>query len=142
MRRPTTAILVALVALTLSGCPTVDLGENPPDPPTCRPDFVYYQDVLYPEFIAPADENLSCVNAAGCHRIKDGRSALRLSVSPPDHAANYAIVTRFLNCGLPEASSMLTKPMAGVVAHGGGDMFDNSLGPTTPRGIFEEWFNQ
>ena len=141
MRRTSLALLLAVTAVTLAGCPTVDLGENPPDPPTCRPDFLYYQDVLYPSFIAPADPNLSCVDAPGCHRTNDGRSALRLTTDPPDHNANYAIVTRFLNCGLPEASSMLTKPMEGVDAHGGGDIFNDTFGPTTPRGIFEEWFN-
>ena len=142
MRRLAHALLVALVALTVTGCPTVDLGENPPDPPTCRPDFLYYQDVIYPEYIAPANTALSCVDAPGCHRVDDGRSALRLTINPPDHEGNYAIVSRFLNCGLPEASSMLTKPMSGVDPHGGGDMFDETFGPTTPRGIFEEWFNR
>jgi hypothetical protein len=145
MQRLGPLILLGAVLVTSVGCPTVDLGENPPDPPDCRPDPVYFRDTLWPQYLAPAAPNLSCINDAGCHRIEDGRSALRLEPNPMsqgDHDNNYATVTRFLNCGFPEASPLLTKPMSTVDAHGGGDMFDDSLAPGTQRFIFEDWFNQ
>jgi hypothetical protein len=126
---------VALVA----GCPTVDLGENPPDPGTCRPDPAYYRDILWPEYLAPADTALSCVDAAGCHARDDGRSALRLVTDPVDHGANYQVVIRFLNCGAPESSSLLTKPQSGVDPHGGGDLFGPGSDPTI---TFMQWFQQ
>jgi hypothetical protein len=145
MQRLGPLILLGVVVLTSFGCPVVDLGENPPDPQACRPDPVYFRDKLWPEFVAPADPMLSCVNEAGCHRIEDGRSALRLNPTPTsqgDHDANYSTVTRFLNCGFPEASPMLTKPMSTLDSHGGGDMFPDTLAVGTQRFIFEDWFNQ
>ncbi len=135
-----TRSLLALVtfALPASGCPTVDLGETPVSPGSCRPDPAYYQDVMWPEFFAPGDEALSCVAAAACHRIEDGRSALRLATTEPvDHDGNYDVIIRFLNCGAPEASSALTKPLDGVDPHGGGELFQPGSGP---EATFLEWF--
>lgn len=134
--RPVLALLLCVLAGT--GCPTVDLGETPVSPGACRPDATYFREVMWPEFFAPAAEELSCVSAAGCHRVEDGRSALRLETTEPlDHAGNYEVVTRFLNCGAPDASSALTKPRSGVDSHGGGDMF----GPgSAPESTFLQWF--
>jgi hypothetical protein len=130
----------ALAAFTLAGCPTVDLGENPPDPGRCRPDFAYYRDIIWPEFLAPTEPARSCVDAAGCHQRDNGRSALRLVVNEPiDHNSNYQVVTRFLNCGTPEASSLLTKPLTGLDPHGGGDLFDAS---DPAYDVFLLWFTQ
>jgi hypothetical protein len=132
--------LLALMTCAVSGtgCPTVDLGETPVSPGDCRPDLAYYEDVMWPEFFAPADDTVSCVAAGGCHRVEDGRSALRLSTSEPvDHGGNYDVVTRFLNCGAPEASSALTKPLDGVDPHGGGELFQRGSGP---EATFLEWF--
>lgn len=136
--------LVLLAALG-TGCPTVDLGDDPPDPGQCRPSPVYFEDVIWPRYIkAQSDPAASCVDAPACHRREDGRSALRLEVPPPDqpdnvdYAANYAIVTRFLNCGSPESSSLLTKPLSGIDAHGGGDLIN---GPASPLyNDFLQWF--
>lgn len=134
------AASVALCALgvVLAGCPTVDLGDVPPDPNVCRPDRTYFDEEIWPNFLAPADTAKSCVAQAGCHAAANGRSALRLDTSmPPDLAQNYATVTRFLNCNTPEASSLLTKPLATEDPHGGGDMFQ----PGDPAiALFEEWF--
>jgi hypothetical protein len=127
-------VLVAAIALASTGCPGVDLGENPPDPPTCRPDQGYFEDVIWPEYLAPADTARSCVDATGCHRSSDGRGALRLDINDP--ASNYAIVTRFLNCGSPLDSSLWTKPVSRVTPHGGGDLFDEA----ELRMLFEDWF--
>ncbi|HYU15365.1 MAG TPA: hypothetical protein VEL05_04820 [Candidatus Acidoferrum sp.] len=132
--------LLALVTCAVfgTGCPTVDLGETPVSPGSCRPDPGYYREVMWPEFFAPADEARSCVAASACHRIEDGRSALRLETADPvDQDHNYDIVSRFLDCGAPEASSTLTKPLSGVDPHGGGDLF----GPgSAPEATFLEWF--
>lgn len=124
-------------AVAGAGCPTVDLGDTPVSPGSCRPDPAYYRDVIWPEFIAPGDASRSCVAAAGCHRIEDGRSALRLATDPVDEARNYDNFTRFLNCGAPEASAALTKPLSGVDPHGGGDLFAPGSDPET---TFLAWF--
>ena len=134
------ALIVATLAVTSVGCPTVDLGDVPADPGQCRPDPAYYEDVIWPEFLAPAAApERSCINDAGCHRSADGRSALRLLHDPPDHDANYGVVTRFLNCGTPDASSLLSKPASGVDPHGGGDLFGLEDQTTT---VFLQWFDQ
>lgn len=139
------AFIAVVIALTSTGCPTVDLGDVPPDPGQCRPDPVYYETVIWPEFLAPANPEISCVNDAGCHRSEDGRSAFRLLMPPAgapqqiDHNANYGVVSRFLNCGAPEASSLLSKPVGGVDPHGGGDLFTDA-DPSTQ--IFLDWFAQ
>lgn len=132
------SFIMAGVAVFSLGCPTVDLGDVPPDPGQCRPDPGYYEDVIWPEFLAPAAApERSCVNDAGCHRVADGRSALRLADNPVDHDANYSVVTRFLNCGTPDASPLFTKPVSGVDAHGGGDLFAPADQTST---VFLQWF--
>lgn len=132
------AILVAGLLVLWAGCPTVDLGDNPPEPGVCRPDIGYYRDVIWPELLAPADPVRSCVAQGGCHQIDSGRSALRLTTDPVDHNANYAVVSRFLNCGTPSASSLITKPVTEVDPHGGGDMFPMSDPVVTD--VFLGWF--
>ncbi len=121
------AVLAGVLLLSLTGCPTVDLGEEPPPPGLCRPDVGYYQDVIWVEIINSPDTAINCVGESGCHQRANGRSALRLitgaSLSQSDHTQNYEVVTRFLNCGTPGASTFLTKPISGVDPHGGGDLF-------------------
>jgi len=127
--------------LGLTGCPTVDLGEEPPPPGLCRPDVGYYQDVIWPEVINPPSQPYNCVAESGCHERASGRSALRLIVgdplTPTEHNQNYDVVTRFLNCGTPEASTFLTKPLSGVEPHGGGDLF---MPGSMPEMTFFDWF--
>ncbi len=115
--------LASVAALALSGCPTVDLGDVPPDPNVCRPDRGYYEDEIWPNYLAPSAPTNSCVAQAGCHAATNGRSALRLDTSnPPDHSQNYGAVTRFLNCNTPDASGLFTKPLSSEDTHGGGDI--------------------
>ena len=136
--RPLPLAALVACAVTGAGCPTVDLGETPVSPGACRPDPAYFRDVLWDEYLAPADTARSCVGAGGCHRLEDGRSALRLHTGDPvDHARNYDVVTRFLSCGAPEASSLLTKPLAGQDPHGGGDLFEPGSDAET---AFLQWF--
>ena len=123
-------VALATCALAGTGCPTVDLGETPVSPGACRPDPAYFRDVMWPDFFAPQDAARSCVAAAACHRVEDGRSALRLETAEPiDQDHNYDVATRFLDCGAPEASSMLTKPLIGIDPHGGGDLFAAGSSP-------------
>jgi hypothetical protein len=132
--------LVPAVALALVGCPTVDLGDNPPDPGVCRPDRAYFDAELWPRFLAPAEEARSCVRA-GCHGDVRGVSALRLdSTEPIDLARNYQVSTRFLNCGTPGASPLYTKPLAGLEGHGGGDIFPDTDPPDPQAAVFLMWF--
>jgi hypothetical protein len=131
---------LALALLSCSTCATLDLGESPPDPGSCQPEFAYYRDTLWPEYLAPPDPARSCVAASGCHDIADGRSALRVdTVEPVDHERNYSVVTRFLDCASPDTSPLLIKPLSGQEGHGGGDLFDDN---SAAIGIFLDWFNQ
>lgn len=122
----------------LGGCPTVDLGDQPPDPGQCRPDMQYYTQHIWPEYLAPADPAKSCVAATGCHQAASGRSALRLQTDPVDDLQNYQVVTRFLNCATPEASFLLSKPLAGGDPHAGGDIFASTSDPAVVT--FLKWF--
>lgn len=134
-------LLIAIaLAATASGCPTVDLGDSPPNPGTCRPDPLYYRDVIWPEYLAPTDPVRTCVGQSGCHDSLDGRSAFRVNTAEPiDHDSNYQITIRFLNCGSPDTSALYTKPVAGVDSHGGGDIF---TGGSNTELVFLDWFNQ
>lgn len=133
-------LLVATAALAAAGCPTVDLGDDPVDPGVCRPDPAYYEAEVWPKFLAQPEPTKTCVGRAGCHGEADGRSALRLdAIEPIDHSRNYAVVTRFLNCGTPGASALLTKPLAGEDPHGGGDIYTGADPAIT---TFTAWFAQ
>ena len=131
-------VWMALLALALSGCPTVDLGDQPPDPEQCLPDMQYFHDKIWPEYLAPADATKSCVATAGCPQAASGRSALRLETNPVDDARNYQVVTRFLNCQDPTASPLLSKPLKGGDPHGGGDLFPATSDPAVQT--FLMWF--
>lgn len=133
--------LSPVAVLCLAGCPTVDLGDNPPDPGLCQPDRGYFEDVIWPQFIAPADAASSCVSAAGCHRVNDGRSGFRVNVpaggGAVDFAGNYDSTVFFLNCSDPASSRLFTKPLAGVQEHAGGDIF--GAGDAQAQ-AFLDWF--
>ncbi|HWN71723.1 MAG TPA: hypothetical protein VNM90_28995 [Haliangium sp.] len=132
---------VLAAPLCLAGCPTVDLGDNPPDPGICQPDRGYFEDVIWPQFIAPSNPDDSCVDAPGCHRVNDGRSGFRVSVptggEPVDFDGNYDSVVFFLNCSDPSSSRLFTKPLAGVQDHAGGDLFGR--GDASAQ-AFLQWF--
>jgi hypothetical protein len=134
--------LGGMAALMLSACPTVDLGDVPPDPNVCRPDRLYFEEMIWPMYLAPAAPANSCVAQAGCHAAANGRSALRLDTSdPPDHSRNYSAVTRFLNCNTPDASGLLTKPLSTEDPHGGGDILvPSDLTDDATIAIFRGWF--
>ena len=138
-RLPALSCALLLASLfVVAGCPTVDLGELPVSPGACRPDPVYFEENIWPLFIDTGDTATSCVSEGGCHQLENGRSAFRVSVAQPiDYSANYNVVSRFLNCGTPSASSLLTKPISSVDSHGGGDLFDPG---SASEQIFLDWF--
>jgi hypothetical protein len=120
----------------------VDLGEDLVEPGVCHPDPTYFRDHIWPEYLAPSGANAakSCVGQNGCHAADTGRSALRLETNP-DAAGmqrNYDVVIRFLNCSSPDASKLLTKPLAGEDSHGGGDIFADNSDPAVVT--FDMWF--
>ena len=130
------------LALLLSGCPTVDLGEDLVEPGLCHPDITYFKTQIWPNYLAPSSGGAqSCVGQAGCHAADTGRSALRLETNPDDAALqrNYDVAIRFVNCTSPDASPLLTKPEAGIESHGGGDIFPMGDAKVT---LFEQWFMQ
>lgn len=131
-----------MAALVLSACPTVDLGDVPPDPNVCRPPREYYEEMIWPNYLAPANAANSCVANAGCHNAANGRSALRLDNSnPPNHSQNYSAVTRFLNCNTPDASGLLTKPLSTEDPHGGGDILvPGDMMDDQAIAVFRGWF--
>lgn len=132
------AWLSVAAAAVLAGCPTVDLGDQPPIPGDCEPDPVIFRDEIWPMALSTGDDATTCVKA-GCHSQATGRSGLRLIETPMtqfDHDANYDSVTRFLNCASPRSSRLLTKPVAGIDGHGGGDLW--TFG-SPPADLVETW---
>jgi len=133
----TSALLGLLVAST-AACPTVDLGDQPEDPLICRPDRAYFDTVIWPQYLDPPDKARACAAAAGCHRLADGRTPLRLVTDPVDLGRNYDTVRRFLNCSSPLDSPLLVEPLAGTASHGGGDIFPDANDPAVTA--FLQWF--
>jgi hypothetical protein len=127
----------ACVGLTfLAGCPTVDLGDTPTEIGLCNPagGVQYFQDKIWPQFIVRTDPNTSCIKN-GCHVA--GGNGLDFPM-PVDYSAAYKRTQIYLNCGTPEASLLLTKPLAGIDPHGGDDIFPNMSDPAVQ--IFLAWF--
>ena len=125
------------ISLLLAGCPTVDLGDTPPDIGLCTPakGMDYFVNNIWPMYLhAPGAKD--CAQSAGCHAMAHG---LALSVGPPpDFTANYRVAQQYLNCGTPTASELLTKPLAGIDGHGGGDLFVDTNDPAVV--VFLNWF--
>lgn len=127
----------ACLGLTLlAGCPTVDLGDTPTEIGLCNPagGVQYFQDKIWPQFVVRTNPNLSCAKG-GCHVA--GGNGLDFPM-PVDYSAAYKRTQIYLNCGTPEASLLLTKPLAGIDPHGGGDIFPNTNDAAVQ--IFLAWF--
>ena len=136
--RLTQGIAAVALAASAAACPTVDLGDQPDDPLLCRPDRAHFDNVIWPQYLAPPDPARSCVAAAGCHAIAGGRTPLRLTTDPLDLDRNYDTVRRFINCSSPLDSPLLVEPLAGTTAHGGGDLFPDTNDPAVVA--FLQWF--
>jgi len=131
-------VVFAALALCLGGCPTVDLGDTPTDINLCNPEggIDYFRDEVYPKFIRPQDST-GCTSQAGCHN-EGGGNALNFKTSPQDDAFNFRQAQVFLNCGTPEMSQLLTKPLAGVDTHGGGNIYTSTSDAEVQ--VFLNWF--
>ena len=130
------ALLACCVALC--GCPTVDLGDTPPDIGLCNPSggIAYFVSTIEPMFLKVTDKTTGCARSTMCH---DGNHGLTLKVSPSvDDMANYRVTQVYLNCGQPQASELLTKPLAGIDFHQGGDLFQSTSDPAVQA--FLGWF--
>lgn len=122
-------LALPFAGLLALGCPTVDTGDTPIAPGSCRPDPGAFEgmDGIWGLTVVGTTTEKTCINKAGCHGIGMGaRSSLRLIDNPAtaaDWASNYDAVTRFLNCATPSASTFITRPKAGIDSHGGGDLW-------------------
>jgi hypothetical protein len=126
----------SLGILLLAGCPTVDLGDTPTEIGLCNPTggLAYFQDQIWPAYVVRSNPAMACSNV-GCHVA--GGNGLDFPAQV-DYAVSYRRTQIYLNCGNPEASQFLTKPLAGVDPHGGGDLFANANDPAVQ--IFLNWF--
>ncbi len=134
------ARLLAIAATgLLGGCPTVDLGDTPTDIGLCNPPggLDYFTATIWPDFVRPTDGAKGCTRSGGCHN-EAGGNALSFKTQPPDFAFNYRQAQVFLNCGTPTASQLLTKPLAGIEPHNGGELINMS---DPAYQAFLDWFN-
>ena len=124
---------------TLAGCPTVDLGDTPTDINLCNPPggIDYFKTEIFPNYIRAGDATNGCTRNMQCHN-EGGGNALNFRTNPQDDAFNFRQAQVFLNCGTPEMSPLLTKPLKGVDTHGGGDIYTSMSDPQVVT--FLGWF--
>jgi hypothetical protein len=130
--------VLACVVL-LSGCPVVDLGDDPPDIGLCNPakGLTYFQMEIVPKYLKLGDAANGCGRDGGCHNRAHG-AAFDLTPANLGSPANYRVAQQYLNCGQPRQSELLTAPLAGEDGHGGGDLVQpNSTEFTTFIGWFQ-----
>ncbi len=127
-----------VLALALGGCPTVDLGDTPSDIGSCNPSggLAYFISDIEPKYFKLSDTVNGCAQSASCHDQEHGLALQR--IAPVDDMANYRVTQGYLNCGQPMASELLTKPLAGIDGHGGGDIFASTSDPAVVD--FLAWF--
>ena len=125
-----------MVSASLAGCPAVDLGDTPTEVGLCNPagGVQYFQDQIWPSYVTRPNATQTCARST-CH-VSAG-NGLDFS-DPVDYPAAYRSTQAYLNCGTPEASLFLTKPLGGIQPHGGGDIFPNEDDPAVQ--IFFDWF--
>lgn len=129
---------LACCVLLLCGCPTVDLGDDPPDIGLCNPaqGMTYFQNEIVPKYLKLSDAANGCGRDGACHNRAHGL-ALDLTAANLTSTANYRVTLQYLNCGQPRQSSLLTKPLAGEDGHGGGDLIQNG---SAEMMTFLSWF--
>lgn len=111
------------IVLLLSGCPVVDLGDDPPEVGLCNPTggMPYFQSEIVPNYLKLTDKTNGCGRNSSCH---DNAHGLAFDLANPTSATNYRLALNYLNCGSPTQSDLLTKPLKGQNGHGGGDLVD------------------
>jgi hypothetical protein len=114
----------ACCILLLCGCPTVDLGDQPPDPGLCTPagGYAYFQSDIATNYLKLADRTNGCGRNSMCHEVH----APAFDLNDPGSATNYRAAQNYLLCGAYLQSPLLTKPLTGQDGHGGGDLFDTN----------------
>jgi hypothetical protein len=122
MRTPLAGLLLAL-----SGCPTVELGDTPADIGTCQPNggVEYFAQTIWPSYLAiatPLDTTHTCLDSS-CHGHGGAAGGLGFDTANPGSLSNYRIAQVKLDCEAPMVSMLLTRPLAGIDFHGGGDLF-------------------
>lgn len=116
----------------------MDLGDTPSDIGACNPSggIQFFISDIEPKYLKVQDAVNGCARNTMCH---DGAHGLALSLTVGDDLINYRVSQGYLNCGSPMASEMLTRPLAGIDGHGGGDLFQ----PGSPEEMtFLAWFAQ
>ena len=95
---------MAVALLALSGCPSVDLGDTPPDIGLCNPvrGQPYFDSDIWPTYLNSPDPTKQCTQS-GCHD-QNGKSSLRFMTDPVDLEANYKAAQIELDCDVPDAS--------------------------------------
>jgi hypothetical protein len=131
------SLFAACCVIALAGCPVVDLGDDPPDIGRCHPlrGFKWFQDQIWPMYLHPADPAKNCAQSAGCHALTHG---LALDPNAMNLDGNYAVTLGYVNCGSPMSSPLLTRPLANIDGHGGGDIFQDLNDPAVK--LFLQWF--
>lgn len=128
--------VIACSITLLGGCPTVDLGDDPPDIGLCNPagGLPYFQSEIATNYLKLADRTTGCGRSSSCH---DHAHGVAFDLADPTSSANYRLSQRYLNCGQPRQSALLTKPLTGEDGHGGGDLFAVD---STQYNTFLGWF--
>jgi hypothetical protein len=145
--RAVVRVLGVSCLVALAGCPTVDLGEEPADVGMCTPNggIQYFQNQMWMGYIHNTanncgnSHNMPCDCArAGCHPSPGGAGGLSFDTNVPAmFATDFMAATNFTSCTNPTASLLLTKPLAGIDGHGGGDLFTMS---DPQYQLFLNWF--
>ena len=115
----------------------MDLGDTPSDIGACNPSqgLDYFKAQIEPNYLKLQDPINGCARSGTmCHANAHG---LALSTTVGDDEINYRVAQTYLNCGSPTASEMLTRPLAGIDGHGGGDIFTMD---SDQYKIFIAWF--
>jgi hypothetical protein len=122
--------------LLLCGCPTVDLGDDPPAVGLCNPagGYEYFQTQIVPSYLKLQDTSTGCGRSSMCHDRAHGAA---YDLANATSMANYRLTLNYLDCGSPRQSQLLTKPLAGEDGHGGGDLVQNG---STEMMTFLMWF--
>ena len=98
---------------------------------------MYFETMIWPTYLNGAGSK-QCTKSA-CHD-PSGQSALRFELAMPiDYQTNYKATQIYLNCGDAGRSELLTKPLAGIDPHGGGDIFPDQNDPAVQ--VVLDWFS-
>lgn len=94
----------------------------------------YFVDQIVPNYLKLSDTANGCGRTAMCHNRAHGAA---FDLANPTSNANYVLAKNYLNCGSPNLSPLLIKPLAGIEGHGGGDLIQPG---STEETVFEGWF--